>query len=444
MQRSGAVDGSSATMAARLRAAFRMISSLKTRLYNLLRSSERYTKTDMVYLASGGFWSTLAQVVTAITVLSFAMVVSRYLPKEVYGQYKYVLAVLSLIGTFSLNGLGTAIFQSAAHGYDGALREGFWTNIRWSVLVFLGALGVASYYFINGNDTLGLSFLIGGSFSPFLASANFAGGFLQAKKDFRRAAIYFSVIENLAAIGALIVTALLTNSVLALVAVYFLGNTLTTLWIYRRVTRLYKPDPSKTDPGTLAYGKHLSLMGILSGIAGNIDQVLLFHFVGPVQLATYNFAIAIPDQTKGPLKSLNAMLQAKFVGRSDYEIRASMRNKILWIAASTSVFVLLYYLFAPLIYSILFPTYAGAAFFSKIYAFALFNTVFAPASSYLLAKKKVYAQYTANILVAVFQIAIMTAGVLFFGLLGLIIARVVTKIGSGLFLQFLYYYSSSV
>ncbi len=419
-------------MAARLCAALRMISALKDKTYRLLRSSERYIKTDMVYLASGGFWSTLAQVVTAVLVLSFAMIVSRYLPKAVYGEYKYVLATLSLIGTLSLSGLGTAVFQSVARGYDGALQEGFWANIRWSVLVFLGALGVASYYFFQGNYTLGLSFLIGGSLSPFLASANFASGFLQAKKDFRRAAIYFSVIENLAAIGALIVTALLTSSVLALVTVYFLGNTLTTLWIYRRVTRLYQPDPDKKDPGTLTYGKHLSLMSILSGVAGNIDQVLLFHFVGPAQLATYNFAIAIPDQAKGPLKSLNTMVQAKFVNRSDSEIRAGMRSKVLVLLLTTITVIVAYVFIAPYLYATLFPKYADAAFYSSLYILSLISVVVGPAGSYLVAKKRVREQYILNVGGSLLQIVLMTVGVIWAGLLGLVLARVATRLGNTL------------
>lgn len=412
--------------------------SLRSRFYRFLRWSERYTKTDMVYLASGGFWSTLAQVVTAVSVLSFAMLVSRYLPKAVYGEYKYVLAIIALLGTLSLNGLSGAVFQSVARGFDGALHEGFWANIRWSALVFLGALAFAVYYFLSGNDTLALGMLIGGSFSPFLASANLSGTFLQAKKDFARSAIYFGIIETLLSVGALIVTIFFTHSVLVLVAVYFLSNTLATLWLYRRVTRLYAPDPAKTDPGMLTYGKHLSLMGILGGIAGNIDQVLLFHFVGPAQLAVYNFAVAIPDQAKGPIKGLDKMVQTKFVNRSEKEIRAGMHNKILWTFISAAFLIACYIFAAPFIYKLLFPRYFVAVFYSQLYALSYLADSLNSATSYLVAKRKVREQYISNISLSIFRIIAVFTGVVYWGLLGIVIARIIVRI-SGMSVNYFLY-----
>lgn len=413
--------------------------TLKDRLYRFLRWSEKYTKTDMVYLASGGFWSVLGQIATALMVLGFAMLVARYLPKDVYGQYKYVIAVVALLSTFSLNGLGTAVFQSVASGFEGALQEGFWANIRWSAAVFLGALGVAAYYFIAGNNTLAIGILIGGSLSPFLTSANLANSFLAAKKDFRRSNLFFSVYENFFAVGALAITVLLTNNPLILVAVYFAGNTLTTLFLYQRVKRIYTPDADKRDGGTLSYSKHLSLMGILSGIAGNIDQILLFHFVGPAQLAIYNFAIAIPDQTKGPLKNLNTMVQAKFVNRSSVEIKAGIWSKMLILLLSTLIFIALYILIAPYLYSILFPKYAGAAFYSSIYILSLISAVVAPAGSYLIAKKRVQEQYILNVGGSLLQIILMAVGVIWAGLVGLVLARVATRLANTLLTFWLYW-----
>ncbi len=412
--------------------------SLKSRLYRLLRWSEKYTKTDMVYLASGGFWSTAAQVVSSLTVFGFAILVAHVLPKAVYGDYKYILATVALLSSFSLTGIGTAVFQSVASGFDGALREGFWQNLRWSVLIFIGAFVLAAYYFAQGNTSFAFGILIGGSLSPLLTSANIISAFLNAKKDFRRSALYIGIIETLLSVGALAIAVLFTHNPFILAAVYFLGNTLATLWIYRRILRFYKPDPARTDPGMMTYAKHLSLMGVLSTIAGNIDQVLLFHFVGPAELAIYNFAVAIPDQTKGPLKTLNTMMQAKFAARPDEEIRAGMRSKMFWLFISSIIFIILYVLLAPFIYGFFFPNYADAVLYSQIYAISMLSIAFAPAGSYLAAKKKVREQYIVNIGASVIQIAMMAIGVIFWGLLGLVVARVIIKIAGNYLVHFIY------
>ncbi len=400
----------------------------KEHLHKALRWSERYTKTDMVYLAHGQFWSVIGQVVSSLTVFVFAIIVARYLPKDVYGEYKYIIGIVALLSSFSLTGLSTAVFQSVASGFDGSLHEGFWENIKWSAVVFLGAFGLAAYYFFQGDHTLAFGVLIGGTLSPLLASANLISSFLNAKKDFRGAAIYIGIIQTLLSSGALIVAIFLTQNPLILSAVYFLGNTLSTLWVYRRIKNLYNPDQAKTDPGMMTYAKHLSAMGILSTIAGNIDQVLLFHFVGPAQLAIYNFATAIPDQTKGPLGMLNTMIQAKFVNRSDKEIDAGMCNKIFWLATSSISFVILYILLAPYFYGFFFPKYMVAVPYSQIYVISLLSTIFTPAGSYLVAKKRVWEQYISNAVVSLLQIASMVVGVIVWGLIGLIIARVATRL----------------
>jgi hypothetical protein len=41
------------------------MNQLKYKAYTFLRWSERHTKTDMIYLTKGGFWLTLAQVISS-------------------------------------------------------------------------------------------------------------------------------------------------------------------------------------------------------------------------------------------------------------------------------------------------------------------------------------------------------------------------------------------
>lgn len=404
---------------------------MKHRIISALRWSERYTKTDMVYIARGGFWSTVGQGAVSISTLVLAVVVSMYLSKETYGAYKYILSIVALLSVFSLNGLTGAVFQSVAHGFEGALRHGFFKNVQWSIAVFLGALGIGVYYVYFGNYTLGLGILIGGCLSPFLVSANLASSFLGARRDFARQTLYFGLFGTLAPVVVLILTILLTQSPLVLASVYFVSNTLVALFLYYRVMRLYRPDSTKTDSGMMPYGKHLSAMGVFNVIAGNIDQVILFQFVGPVQVAIYAFAIAIPEQVKGPLKMLDSMIQAKFATRDDTAIRAGMRNKILLLFLFTLATVAAYIAAAPAIFALIFPNYMDAVIYSQIYALSLFGLVLTPASSYLQIKRRVREQYIFNIVTSLFQIAVMLIGVYWWGLLGLVVARVTARFFGG-------------
>jgi O-antigen/teichoic acid export membrane protein len=400
--------------------------SLKPRILSILRWSERYTKTDMVYLASGGLLSLVSQVTALAGALALAIMVSHYVPKTSYGEYKYILSIVALLSSFSLNGIGGAVLQSAAQGFDSSLQKGFWANLRWSFVIFIGALVMALYYFWMGNATLAAEILIGGSLSPFLASASLFSPFLAGKKDFVHQTL-FSIGDNLIPIGLMIGTVMLTSSPLALVAVYFVSNTAAALFFYRRTQIRYAERAREHDDSMLGYSKHLSIMGILGGIAENIDQILLFHYVGVVELAVYNFAIALPNQMRTPIKNIDAMLQARYVNRTAREIQSGIRNKIFWYLISTVTLAAAYFCIAPYLFTFLFPQYLESVRYSQIYILWIIALAFDPINSYISSRKHIKALYASTIVYSLSKIALLFVGVLYWGLMGVIVARVATQ-----------------
>ena len=397
---------------------------------------------DMVYLTSGSFWAVFGQFSAAFITLGLAVVVAHFVPKDTYGTYKYVVAIVSVISTFSLSGIGQAVFQSIARGFRRSLSDGFWANLRWSLLIFLGALIVGGYYLFAGNITLGLGILLGGCITPFLSSFNLYIPLFNGEKDFRRATWYGDVVTNIIPALTLIIVALTAPTALNLIAAYFLANLFAAAYTYWCGIRRYRPTNTQHDPGLLSYSKHLSFMGILSGIAGNIDQLLLFHFGGAIDLAIYNFAVAIPDQSKGPLKRLDTMTQARFVNRDTRDIHASLRNKMLWLAITSVLFIGIYYIAAPFIYQWFFSPYSISVPYSQIYALSLFAIIVSPTASYLSAKKRVKALYVNTVGSSIIQIVLMVIGVTIFGLWGLIIARVIIRLGGALLTLGLYYHTT--
>lgn len=399
---------------------------LKTKLISVLHWSEKYTKTDMIYLTKGGFWAILGQIIVSFASFLLAIAFANLLPKEIYGQYKYVLSLVSILGTFTLTGLTTAIMRSVIRGHEGSLNYAFWQNIKWSAVFFVGSLGIATYYILHGNYFLGISMLLAGCLWPIFVSTNLYSPFLSAKKDFKRSAIYFDIIGNLFPYTCIVLTILITKNPLWLVTMYLLSNTVIGMVLYIRVTKIYKPN-KEVDPEFLHYSKHLSLMNILNGVASNIDQILVFHFIGPIQLAIYNFAVAIPNQIKGPVKNLSNLIFPKYSERSDLEIRKGMRNKISVMLLTLFVIIVVYILLTPFIFKIFFPKYTDAVFYSQIFSLSLLWAASTPASVYLSAKKKIKEQYIINVLMSIAQIIIVSIAVIFGGLLWLIIARVLIR-----------------
>lgn len=404
----------------------------------MMKYLERHTKIDLSYLAHSVSWSLVGQLASSLSAFALSLVISRYVPLEVYGNYKYVISMVGLLGAFSLTGIGTALLQSVARGYDGALIESFTASIRWSVAVFLGALALGAYYLLLGNSALGIGFLLGGCFSPFISATNLYSSYLAGKQDFRRQAIYGGIVNSAVPSLALIVTALIAPRPIPIIAAYLISNLLANFYGYWQTVRLYRPILDSRDSEMQKYAKHLSVIGILTTIANNIDQVLLFHYTSAVELAIYNFATGLVDQSKGPLKTLDSMFQARFATRTESEISGTMHNKYFWIFIASIVAIAVYIPLAPLIYKILFPAYQVAVPYSQVYALSLAAFALMPTTSYLVAKKHLKKQYLNTIFGSLLQVAIMAAGVIGWGLWGLIIARVITRFSGSILTYYLY------
>jgi O-antigen/teichoic acid export membrane protein len=50
----------------------------------------------MVYVAKNGFWLSLGQILSIVSVIASSIVFGYFLPKEVYGEYKFILSVVGV------------------------------------------------------------------------------------------------------------------------------------------------------------------------------------------------------------------------------------------------------------------------------------------------------------------------------------------------------------
>src|SRR3989344_4033868 len=85
--------------------------------YTLLRSSEKYFKTDMVYLAKGGFWLVVGQLIVSGVSFGLSVAFANLLEPDVYGTYRYILTIFNFLAIPTLTGINVALREQLLKGW---------------------------------------------------------------------------------------------------------------------------------------------------------------------------------------------------------------------------------------------------------------------------------------------------------------------------------------
>jgi len=342
---------------------------IKQKIYSLLRKSQKYTKTDMVYLAKGGSWLTLGQIVSTIASFLSAIAFANLLPREIYGAYKYILSIASILAIPTLSGMNDSVIRAIARGYEGSFIPALKTKIKWGLLGGIASIGLAGYYYFQGNNILTFCFLIAAIFLPFMDPLGLYGSLLQGRRLFD-ISTKIGITIQVVSITTMITMLFLTNNILLLIFTYFVSRTLLRLIFLKITLKKFKLN-KKQDPEMIPFGKHLSLMSAMGTVAGHIDKILLWHFLGAVPLAIYSFATLPITHFQKALKISETLAFPKFASQEKETFKKTLIPKILKFSAILIIPIGLYILLAPYIYKLVFPQYLESIKYSQYYALVL-------------------------------------------------------------------------
>lgn len=408
---------------------------LRGRTHRLLRSAERFTKTDMVYLATTGFWSNAGTIFVSVASFLLYIAFSHFLTKETYGTYQYLLSLGAVVGAFTLTGMKSAVTRSVALGFEGSVHSALIAQLRWGILPLIGAWVGGAYFLYTGDQTIGWGLILIGVFVPLNNAFSTYGSYLQAKRDFKRG-FFYSLWWNIPYYLSVGVAAVFFDAALILLGANLIAQAIGLFIAYRHTLITYKPNTA-VDPKALRYGGHLSIMGLLGSLASQIDNILTFHLLGPAALAIYSFSTAIPDRIGALFKFIPAAAFPKFVGKKPHEIRQGLGYRLLVGTFLSALLAGAYMLITFPLFSIFFPAYIEAVPYSQWYALTLAATMGGVLTNALIAHAHVKTLYLFNTVNPIMQILFQVAGILLFGLAGLIAGRVLTTffvLGFGVFL----------
>lgn len=357
------------------------MNNIKGKLRSLLKRTENYTKTDMVYLAKGGFWLTVSNLLVSGLVFITSIVFAHKIPAETYGTYKFILSIYGILSITTLSGMGSVISQAVSRGYEGSIFAGLRAKIAWGMIGCISSIGISIYYYINGNATLAIAFLIAAIFVPVMDSFILYQDYLLGKKKFNVSSI-FSIISQ-------VVSAIVTISVLFFTKnlfIIFLSYVL--VWTTLRITFFIItiknfPPNENVDKETISYGKHTSFIDVIATVIGSIDQILIFHYLGAAELALYTFAIAPPIQLVSLFRNIPTLAMPKMATRPIQEIDKLLNKRIAFAFIASIIVAIIYILLAPYIFKIFFPKYIGSIIYSQVFIatilFSIPQTILSPA-----------------------------------------------------------------
>ncbi len=406
-----------------------MLSTLHNRLIRLLRWTQAYTKTDMVYLASGSFWLVLEQAVFSLSSLALAVAFANLIPQETYGTYKYILSLAGIFGIFALPGINTALARATAQGQGAAIRAATRVSILWASMGSVAALAGSAYYFAHANMQLALALFVIAAILPIFETFTTYLSYFVGIQRFDLRAKYRITTQAVSAL-VLFVTLLSTHNLIALLLAYFVPLSLTRAALYWLVARTI-PRSKEGFDDMRRYGLHLTAMQVLGIIANEADKILLWKFLGPAQVATYTFALAIPDQIKGPLKGVGELAFPKFAAQTPQEIRANLPQlwrKLALYALAIVCVSLIYAAAAPLIFALLFPKYLASVAYSQLYALAMVVNITAVPIAILSSQTKTTVQYALSLAQPVMTISLLFMLVPAYGIMGAITALIASRV----------------
>jgi O-antigen/teichoic acid export membrane protein len=395
---------------------------------------------DFKYLFRGSFWLLLGHLFSILAILGTSYTFANYLDPQLYGNYRYLISAALILSFFSLTGLSTAVTQAGAMDLKGFYMKGVKTSLAYGLFITLLSTLAAIYYLINDNQILGFGFLGIAIIQPLINTFGLVFSHLIGIKAFKQNT-HLHIFKTIFTTATIVAVTLTTSDIILIFITFLLSNCFANLiafWV-KKPSRSIESENEKAEEKMLTYAKHTSIQNIFIGITNQLDKILVFQFLGAVELAVYAFATALPDQYKGITKTIDMLLLPRFSKYSSETIKKGVLRKSILYFMFLCFFATVYIFAAPYIFQLLYPTYTESIILSQIYVLGIIFGIGTIPFSAMKANMDNKALYNYKLGIAVFQVVSLLILLPLFGLIGAVCARIIQRAfvcGYGYYLYF--------
>lgn len=393
----------------------------------LVSEIDKRLQLDIRYYVRNSAYLIIVEGVTVLLGLASSIAFARLLPREIYGQYNYILSILGILAISTLTGMNTAITQAVARGYDGVLTQGTKVRIKWGFLGSIAAFSIGVYYYFNGSLPLAMCFMIAAPLLPFFYSFATFNPFLEGKKNFKEASKYQGIIKFVS-VSAVIAAVYYSRDIVWIFVTYF--SSILLLQAYFYWTTAKSIDNKNRDEAAIPFGKHMSLMNVIPTVRQHFDKIIVGALLGFSDLAIYTIAVIITEYVKRLVKIVASLIFPKVAVMEEKKAYAETKKRLAYLtigfAAICGVGIALCPYIIPLLYS-------GKYLDSVFYAQLLFISIMVVTPGTILlqvlaAQKKVKSLYIVNTSFPLLEIVLLVLLIPHLGILGAVFAKLASRL----------------
>lgn len=397
---------------------------LKSRINKFAQYYSPKLRIDIPYFLKGGVWLALGQISNVLKLFILSFVFANFLSKEIYGQYSFIMAVLGIAAIFSLPGMFNAIIKSVAQGNEGTYFKGLRKVFKWSWLGSLFLLGFSIYGWLIGREFGSVIFLILASVYPFYAISGYYVAFFNGKKLFD-IQIKISSIFNIISTILIILAIIISKNVFYIVFTTVFAQILIQGFFSIKLVKNYLEN-RETDKKSLKFGRKTSFSLAFSNFAFRLDLLVVTYFLGFEGLAIYSIITLLPNGLKNLSNIFTPLFLPKLANNkiiSKQEIMTHFKKLMFF----SLILVILYYIFAPFIFKYIYPSYLDYVWLSIIFglSFIVFPSIII--NLYFINSNNYGNINFINNLCSIYLVIGSVSFILFFGLIGAVINRIIYR-----------------
>ncbi|MDB5187730.1 MAG: polysaccharide biosynthesis protein [Candidatus Kaiserbacteria bacterium] len=349
-------------------------------LYNRI---ERFKLVSGAYnlksFAKDASWTTVSSVIITASNFALVYILANLMSPNEYGQFKLIGTWLAIAIGFGFSGYNYMIPQQIARNQyvdlNRAIRYTFVKSIPAAIALFCFAL----YYLAAANIHLGFGFVLAASTIPFVCAAAIINSYYLGKRDFPRMAITQNSVD-IFQIACVAAVAYISGNFLLIISIFFIatiiGNIAIILYTLKRhVISGLPSNSSLEDVQQKNAAKKINIASIVLGFTTQADKLLIFHFMGGVELAIYSIVTAISDQARVPTKIFGAVLLPRMASdNTSFKRMLFIFVALMIFCAFLSVCLLFIY---PILFEYVFPKYIDSVYLADV---STLTVLFAPVS----------------------------------------------------------------